>query len=128
ATLEACLVSKGITMDDNLVAKESIDDSVTSSKQLDRSSSLGNDVDVEKILVGTVASGIKIADISPSYDSDTVPKVHHDTFQIVFANEIQSHEQPDSISDTYVVNENNSDIILIYRIWIQIDIRKNMIM
>ncbi|GJR73779.1 putative ribonuclease H-like domain-containing protein [Tanacetum coccineum] len=61
--LEACLVTEGITMDDNLVAKESTDDSVTSSEQLDESSSSGNDADVEKLLVDTVASDIENADI-----------------------------------------------------------------
>ncbi|GJT99139.1 hypothetical protein Tco_1094657 [Tanacetum coccineum] len=98
-------------MDDNLVATKSTYDSVTSLEQLDESNSSGNDVDVEKILVDTVAFDIKNADIGSSYDSDTVSKVNHDTFENMFANEIQSHEQPDSIYDTYVVNENNSDII-----------------
>ncbi|GJX63698.1 hypothetical protein Tco_0296598 [Tanacetum coccineum] len=109
--LEACLVTKGIKMDDNLDAKESTNDSITSSKQLDESSNSGNDEDVGKILVDTVASDIENANIRPPYDSDTVSEVHHDTFENVFSNEIHSHEQPDSISDTYVVNENNSDII-----------------
>nr|GEU30178.1 hypothetical protein [Tanacetum cinerariifolium] len=55
--LEACLVTEGIAMNDNLVAKESTDDSPTSSEQLDEISNSGNDAD---------------ADIGPSYDSDTV--------------------------------------------------------
>nr|GEW68185.1 hypothetical protein [Tanacetum cinerariifolium] len=37
AILEACLVNKGRALDDNLVIKETIDDSVTSSEQLDES-------------------------------------------------------------------------------------------
>ncbi|GJZ46706.1 hypothetical protein Tco_0594302 [Tanacetum coccineum] len=85
ATLEASLVTEGVALEESLVTKGNENISYDN-----ESSSLGNDVDVEKILVGTVASDIKIADISPSYDSDTVPKVHHDTFQIVFANEIQN--------------------------------------
>ncbi|GJR68134.1 hypothetical protein Tco_0014199 [Tanacetum coccineum] len=109
--LDASLVTKGITMDDNLVAKESTDDSITLSEQLDESISSGNETDAEKTLVDTVASDIENDDIEPSYNSDTMSEVHHDTFENVIANEIQSHEQPDSISDTYVVNENNSDII-----------------
>nr|GEU85513.1 hypothetical protein [Tanacetum cinerariifolium] len=38
ATLKACLVNKGRALDDNLVIKETIDDSVTSSEQPDESS------------------------------------------------------------------------------------------
>ncbi|GJU13703.1 hypothetical protein Tco_1136099 [Tanacetum coccineum] len=48
AALEACLVTKGIAMDANLVAKESTYDSITSPEQLDKSSSSGNDADVER--------------------------------------------------------------------------------
>ncbi|GJU84550.1 hypothetical protein Tco_1292096 [Tanacetum coccineum] len=75
------------------------------------SSSGDNASDAEKTLVDTVASDIEYADTGLSYDSDTVNEVHHDTFENVFPNGIQSHEQPDYIFDTYVVNENNSDII-----------------
>ncbi|GKD62613.1 hypothetical protein Tco_1300122 [Tanacetum coccineum] len=106
------MVTKGIALDVSLVYRECTDGNTTLSEQKDKSSSSGYDVDEEKLLVDTVASDIKNADIEPSYDTDT--KVHHsnnDTFKIVFSNEIQSHEQRDSISDTYVVNENNSNII-----------------
>ncbi|GKA27222.1 hypothetical protein Tco_0713390 [Tanacetum coccineum] len=54
------------------------------------------------------------ADIGPSYDSETMTKVPHsnnDTFENMFAHRIQNHEQPESIPNTYVVNENNSNII-----------------
>ncbi|GJT30326.1 hypothetical protein Tco_0910601 [Tanacetum coccineum] len=94
AALDASLVTE--EMDDNSVVKESTDDSVTSSKQLDESSSSWNNAD---------------ADIGPSYDSDTVSEVHHDMFENVFAHGIQNHEQPESITDTYMVNENNNNII-----------------
>ncbi|GKE31314.1 hypothetical protein Tco_1450636 [Tanacetum coccineum] len=50
-------------------------------------------------------------DIGQSYDSDIVSEVPHDMFENVSAHGIQSHEQPESISDTYKVNENNSNII-----------------
>ncbi|GJT78759.1 hypothetical protein Tco_1045484 [Tanacetum coccineum] len=83
-------------------------------KQQDESNSLGYDADAEKTLVDTTISDIENADIELLYDTDTLTEVHHsnnDTSEDVFANEIQSHEQPDSISDTYVVNENNSNII-----------------
>ncbi|GJV42300.1 hypothetical protein Tco_1420740 [Tanacetum coccineum] len=100
AALEASLVIAGAsleaTLDDNLVAKESTYESVTSLEQLDESSSSENDAD---------------ADIGPSYDSDTISKVHHDIFENMFVHGIQNHEQPESIPDTYVVNENNSNII-----------------
>ncbi|GKB46841.1 hypothetical protein Tco_0897594 [Tanacetum coccineum] len=94
--LESSLVTEGITLKDNLVVMES--------------SSSGNDTDAKNILVEAVAFGIENADIGPSYDSDTVSEVYHDTFKNVFAH-IQNHKQPVSIPHTYVVNENNSDII-----------------
>ncbi|GKE32306.1 hypothetical protein Tco_1451628, partial [Tanacetum coccineum] len=105
------LVTEGIALEDNLIAKESTDDSVPSSEQLDESSKSENDTDVEKILVEMVASSIEHADIRPSYDSDMVSKVHHDTFEYVFAHSIQNYVQPESTPDTYMVNENNSNII-----------------
>nr|GEW80645.1 hypothetical protein [Tanacetum cinerariifolium] len=67
ATLEACLVTEGIAMDDNSVTKESMDDYVTSSEQLDESSSSGNDVGVEKIIVDTVDYDIEYADDNIKY-------------------------------------------------------------
>nr|GEV75294.1 hypothetical protein [Tanacetum cinerariifolium] len=93
AALEAYLVTEGVEMDDSLGAME--DESVTSSEQLDESR---NDVDV---------------DIRPFYDNDTVFEVHHDMFDNVFTHGIQNHKQPEPIPDTYVVNENNSNIISI---------------
>ncbi|GKC21254.1 hypothetical protein Tco_1023404 [Tanacetum coccineum] len=39
---------------------------------------------------------------------DTVFEVPHDMFENVFAHRIQSHEQPNSISDTYKVNDDYS--------------------
>ncbi|GJY00882.1 hypothetical protein Tco_0359034 [Tanacetum coccineum] len=50
-------------------------------------------------------------DIGPTYDSDTMSEVNHDMFENVFAHGIQNHEQPESIPNTYAVNENNSNII-----------------
>ncbi|GJV41265.1 hypothetical protein Tco_1419705 [Tanacetum coccineum] len=79
---------------------------------MDKSSSSGYDANAKKVVVDTVASDIENADMGPSYDIDT--EVHHsnnDAFKTVFTYEIQSHEQPDSISNTYVVIENNSNII-----------------
>ncbi|GJV87828.1 hypothetical protein Tco_1531766 [Tanacetum coccineum] len=108
--LEACLVTKGIKVDESLVAKQSTYDSVTSSKQLDECSISGN----ENRSFDQESSSSEIdadADIRLSYDSDIVFKVHHDMFENVFAYGIQNHKQPESIPDTYVVNENNSNII-----------------
>ncbi|GJU23211.1 hypothetical protein Tco_1156553 [Tanacetum coccineum] len=101
------LVSEGATLeailDDNLVAQQCTVDSTTSSEQQNESngsrnesSSSGNDAD---------------ADIGPLYDSDIVSLVHHDMFENMFLHEIQNHEQPKSVLDTYVVIENNSNIM-----------------
>ncbi|GJW26773.1 hypothetical protein Tco_0040584, partial [Tanacetum coccineum] len=49
--------------------------------------------------------------IRPSNDSDIVLEVHHDMFKNMFVHGMQNHEQPQSILDTYMVNENNSNII-----------------
>ncbi|GJS58585.1 hypothetical protein Tco_0653369 [Tanacetum coccineum] len=51
------------------------------------------------------------ADIGSSNNSNTLLEVYNDLFKNMFAYGIQSHEQPESISDTYEVNENNSNII-----------------
>ncbi|GJY48935.1 hypothetical protein Tco_0438891 [Tanacetum coccineum] len=116
ATLEACLVNESIEMDDSLVAKESTDNSVTSS-ELDESSSSRNEYsksgnkNISSDHESTSSRNDADVDIGPSYDSDIVSEVHLDMFKNVFAHGIQNHEQPESIPDTYVVNENNSDII-----------------
>ncbi|GJR35557.1 hypothetical protein Tco_0612458 [Tanacetum coccineum] len=131
-TLDASLVTKGITLDASLVAKQSTLESTTSLEQQNNSnsskneynrsrnanriydnesSSLGdNAIDAEKTLLDTVASDIEYADIGPSYDSDRVFEVHHDTFENVFTHGIQTYEQHESIPDTYVVNETNNII------------------
>ncbi|GKD96034.1 hypothetical protein Tco_1379931 [Tanacetum coccineum] len=119
-TLEASLVTKGISLDASLVAKQSTIDSTTSSEQQNESngsrkecSRLGNEkrsYDNESKSSGNDADD----DIGPSYDSDTVTevsKVHHDIFENMFVHGIQNHKQPESIPDTYVVNENDSNII-----------------
>ncbi|GKC90958.1 hypothetical protein Tco_1151607 [Tanacetum coccineum] len=69
-----------------------------------------NDADAKKMLVDMTTYAIENDDIGPSYDSDTVFEVHLDMFENMFAHGIQNHEQPKSSPDTYVVNENNSDI------------------
>ncbi|GJT62446.1 hypothetical protein Tco_1005979 [Tanacetum coccineum] len=75
------------------------------------SSSGYNVTDAKKILVDTVASDIENADIGPSYNINTVSEVHHDMFENMFVHGIQNHERSESIPKTYVVNENNSNII-----------------
>ncbi|GJT14719.1 hypothetical protein Tco_0873425 [Tanacetum coccineum] len=117
ATLEACLVTKDITMDDYLVAKQSTVDSSTSSEQQNKCNSLRNECsrsrkenkssDNQSSSLGNDA----YADIGPLYDSDTVYEVYHDMFENMFVYGIQNLEQPESIPDTYMVNENNSNII-----------------
>ncbi|GKD78575.1 hypothetical protein Tco_1341196 [Tanacetum coccineum] len=103
-TLEACLVIEGVALEASLVNKDessSSETTFTRSRNEDKESSSleGNVVD---------------ADIGPSYDNGTVtevPQSNNDTFENVFAYGIQNHEQPESIPDTYMVNENNSNII-----------------
>ncbi|GKE59321.1 hypothetical protein Tco_1498506 [Tanacetum coccineum] len=99
----------GITMDDNLIAKESTNDS-TSSEQQNKCSKSGNknkSSDNESNSAGNNAD----ADIEPSNDNDTILDVHHDMFENRIVHGIQNHVQPESIPDTYVMNENNSNII-----------------
>ncbi|GJV93611.1 hypothetical protein Tco_1541424 [Tanacetum coccineum] len=108
-SLDASLVTQGIALDASLVANERTVDSITSSKQQYASSSSGNDADTKKTLADTDA--FDSADIGPSYNCDTSFKVHTNTFENVFANETESHEQPDYISDTHVVNKNNNNIM-----------------
>ncbi|GJZ79282.1 hypothetical protein Tco_0644119 [Tanacetum coccineum] len=103
-TLDASLVTKGTTLEACLVIEDessSSETTFTRSRNEDKESSSleGNVVD---------------ADIGPSYDNGTVtevPQSNNDTFENVFAYGIQNHEQPESIPDTYMVNENNSNII-----------------
>ncbi|GJQ98418.1 hypothetical protein Tco_0009557 [Tanacetum coccineum] len=74
----------------------------------------GTTLDASLVTEGTTLEACLVtedADIEPSYDSDTMSEVHHDMFENVFSHGIQNHEQPESILDTYVVNENNSNII-----------------
>ncbi|GJX92887.1 hypothetical protein Tco_0347473 [Tanacetum coccineum] len=78
---------------------------------LDAILDVNENADAEKILVDTIAFDIDHADIGPSYDNDIVSEVLHDTFENVFAHGIQNHKKPESIPNTYVVNENNSNII-----------------
>nr|GEX53629.1 hypothetical protein [Tanacetum cinerariifolium] len=57
------------------------------------------------------ASSVTKADIKPSYDSVIISEVHHNTFENVFAHWIQNYEQREYIPNTYMVNDNNSNII-----------------
>ncbi|GKD56538.1 hypothetical protein Tco_1289925 [Tanacetum coccineum] len=69
ATLEACLVNEGIAMDDNLLAKESTYDSVTSSEQLHESSSSGNEIRISDNASSRSGNDAN-ANIRPLYDND----------------------------------------------------------
>nr|GEV79575.1 hypothetical protein [Tanacetum cinerariifolium] len=97
AVMEACLFIEGVRLEACLVNE--VDQGMKTEVLTMKAPVQGNDAD---------------ADIGPSYDSDTmteVPYSSNDTFQNVFAHGIQSHEQHESIPDTYEVNENNSNII-----------------
>nr|GEV98182.1 hypothetical protein [Tanacetum cinerariifolium] len=117
ATLKTCLVIEGVEMDDSLGAMESTYDFVTSSKQLDKSSNSRNECSTsgnesrKSDHESTSSRNDVDVDIGPSFDNDTMSEVHHDMFDNVFTHQIQNHEQPEPIPDTYVVNENNSNII-----------------
>ncbi|GJX70239.1 hypothetical protein Tco_0307410 [Tanacetum coccineum] len=107
------LVNEGIALDASLVSKESTYDNTTSTKQHDESSSSGYDAN-EKEQVVKALFDVENADVGPSFDRNTLNEVHHsdnDTLENVFAHGIQNHEQPKSISDTYVMSKNNSNII-----------------
>ncbi|GKB49766.1 hypothetical protein Tco_0900519, partial [Tanacetum coccineum] len=82
-----------------------------SGQVLDESNSSGNENRSSDKESSSLKGNDANANIGPSYDSDTVSEVPHDMFENVFAHGIQSHEQPESISNTYEVNENNSNII-----------------
>nr|GEZ80072.1 hypothetical protein [Tanacetum cinerariifolium] len=51
------------------------------------------------------------ADIGSSNDGITVFGVYHNLFKNMFSHGIQNHKQLEYILDTYVVNENNSNIV-----------------
>nr|GEU55199.1 hypothetical protein [Tanacetum cinerariifolium] len=105
--LERLFDERSIALEDNLVAKESTYDSVSSSKKLDESSSLGNDVDAEKILVETVASGIKNYDIRPTYDSDTVSEVSSEAQQAnaLLTKELEKYKEKEKYFAKEMTNE-----------------------
>ncbi|GKE53194.1 hypothetical protein Tco_1488350 [Tanacetum coccineum] len=121
-TLDASLVTEGIALDAGLVSKQSIVDSSTSSEQQNKCNSSRNECNSSRNECNRLgsenksfdnesnSSGNHADDIGPSYDSDTVSEVHSHMFENVFAHGIQNHEQLESIPDTYVVNENNSNI------------------
>ncbi|GJT61690.1 hypothetical protein Tco_1005223 [Tanacetum coccineum] len=104
-------VNKEGTSDDSLV----FTGNNALSKQQDESSSPGNDSDAEEKLSSEVGFDNVVADVGPSYNSNLLVKVHQSnddvhTFDNVFAHEIQNHEQPEYINDTYVVNQERASI------------------
>ncbi|GJZ16170.1 hypothetical protein Tco_0551847 [Tanacetum coccineum] len=134
AALEACLVNEGIAVNDNTgVTKSSRTESENSSLatpfSISEDENISSDKDSNSSMNKCSRSGNENkscnhegtssridadVDIGPLYDSDTMPEVpysNNDTFENVFTHGIQSHEQLESIPDTYEVNENNSNII-----------------
>ncbi|GJS25852.1 hypothetical protein Tco_0486472 [Tanacetum coccineum] len=113
AVLEASLVNEGIALNDNMgVTESSRTKSDNNSLETPfRSQDENRSSDKES---SSTEENNDDSNIGPSYDSDTVTKVPHsnnDIFENVFAHGIQSHEQPESIPNTYEVNENTSNII-----------------
>ncbi|GKC32075.1 hypothetical protein Tco_1039369 [Tanacetum coccineum] len=110
ATLEACLVNEGIAVNDNTSVTESSgtkSENSSSATPFSRSEDENRSSDKESSSSGGNHAD---ADIGSSNDSDSVLGVYHDLFKNMFAHGIQNHKQPKSIPDTYVVNENNSNI------------------
>ncbi|GJW66226.1 hypothetical protein Tco_0120650 [Tanacetum coccineum] len=86
ASLEAYLVTKGAALEANLVTEGiTLDASLVTKKST--------------------------VDSSTSSAHNTVSEVHHDLFENMYVNGIQNHNLPKSIPNTYVVNENNSNIM-----------------
>ncbi|GKB74280.1 hypothetical protein Tco_0935692 [Tanacetum coccineum] len=109
------LVTEGTTLEANLSTDGTALDASASFCLVNEGMALNDNTGViESSGTESENSTSENADIGPSYDSDTVTEVPHsnnDTFENVFAHGIQNHEQLESIPDTYVVNENNSNII-----------------
>ncbi|GJR20892.1 hypothetical protein Tco_0969419 [Tanacetum coccineum] len=110
ASLKACLVNEGITLNDNTSVTEGsgTEPANSSSKTLFRSSADENKSSDKES--NNSERNDADADIGSSNDNNTLLGVYHDLFKNMFARGIQSHEPPESISDTYEVNENNSNI------------------
>ncbi|GKA27018.1 hypothetical protein Tco_0713186, partial [Tanacetum coccineum] len=111
ATLEACLVNKGIAVNDNMGVMESSgikSENSSSETSFSRSVDENRSFDIES---SSSEGNHADVDIGSSNDSDSVLRVYHDLFKNMFAHGIQNHKQLESIPDTYVVNENNRNII-----------------
>ncbi|GKC39277.1 hypothetical protein Tco_1051661 [Tanacetum coccineum] len=110
ASLEACLVNEGITLNGNTSVTEGsgTEPANSSLKTLFRSSADENKSSDKES--NSSERNDADADIGSSNDNNTLLGVYHDLFKNMFAHGIQSHEPPESISDTYEVNENNSNI------------------
>nr|GFD21706.1 hypothetical protein [Tanacetum cinerariifolium] len=109
--MEAGLVTEGATLEASLVNEEQLDESSSSETTFSKSKNKNRSPDKESSIS---EENDVYANIEPSYDSDTETKVPHSnnyTFENVFAHGIQIHEQPESIPDTYEVNENTINII-----------------
>ncbi|GKB88701.1 hypothetical protein Tco_0960973, partial [Tanacetum coccineum] len=119
ATIEACLVTEGATffVNEGIAVNDNTGVTEISGTELESSSSttsFGRSEDENRSSDKDSSRNDADTDIGPSYDSDAVteaPHLNNDTFENLFAHGIQSHEQPESILDTYEVNENNSNII-----------------
>ncbi|GJW68534.1 hypothetical protein Tco_0122958 [Tanacetum coccineum] len=110
ATLKTSLVTEGGALEALVNSSTSLEQQHDYNSSRNEYNRLGNEnesSDNERSSSGNDAD----VDIRPLNDSDTVFEVHHDMFKNMFIHEIQNHEQPKSIPNTYVTNENNSNII-----------------
>lgn len=112
--IQAGTVNNEGTSDDNLI----FTGNSALSEQQNESSTPGNDSDADGKLNCKDDLKNTVDDFRPSESLDTFIKVDHsngvindvDIFDNVFAYETQSHEQPEYINDTCVVNQVDSDI------------------
>ncbi|GKE65445.1 hypothetical protein Tco_1519606, partial [Tanacetum coccineum] len=90
------MVNEGIALDVGLDSEASTYEN-TSIEQQDGRKSSSHATDAERTRVEMVVANKENAVVRPSFANSTLTKVHHsnnDTFENVFAHEIQNHEQP----------------------------------
>ncbi|GJW27109.1 hypothetical protein Tco_0040920 [Tanacetum coccineum] len=112
AELEACFVNKDIEVDDNLVAKESIDDFVTSSEKLDESSrsqnensSSHNEIKSSENEISNSDGNDADADIGHSYDSATMSEIRENMIICAFFSSLINNLKCDVDKCSKVNNE-----------------------
>ena len=112
-------MNEGEALDASLVIVASFDINDRLSEQLNESNSPSFDTDTNSALSNEVVQDTDDVDVGPSHDTDMWAKVQYSNydkndkvvFDNVFSHVKQHHEQPKSVIDTYVVNQDDSNII-----------------